>query len=94
MLLSMSCTLSLGPGTGSRVPAGEELGGGQFGVEPAGRHQLSVGPRRRQPAAVEDQDPVGQRDRGQPVRDHQHGGRVGDAGDGVAQCRLVSGVEL
>ena len=96
----------MGPGRGPARPVisppvrrwgvhtGQELGGGQLGVEGVAGDQLGVGSRRLDPALVHDDDAVGHGNRGQPVRDDQDRGHERGLGDRLAQRRLVERVEL
>ncbi len=73
---------------------GEELGGCELGVERVRGRKSGVCACRAHRPGVHHDDPVGHGDGGKPVRHHEHGGRTGDIGHGVAQRRLVDRVEL
>src|SRR3712207_9069544 len=76
------------------VPGAHELVFGELAVELVRGEELVVGTDAADPALVEDHDPVGVHDGREAVGDHHDRAPLGDAGDGVAQGRLVAGVEL
>src|SRR5215212_419361 len=83
------------PAVGRRQGRGAaELGPVQVGVEPAGGEQLGVGALLDDPAAVDDQDPVGVDDGRQPVGDDQAGPALEGGGQGPLDLHLGLGVEV
>src|SRR5829696_1840665 len=71
-----------------------ELGAVQVGVETAGGQQVGVGALLDDPAAVDDQDPVGVDDGRQPVGDDQAGPALEGGGQGLLDVDLGLGVEV
>src|SRR5829696_6465341 len=71
-----------------------ELGAVQVGVETAGGQQVGVGALLDDPAAVDDQDPVGVDDGRQPVGDDQAGPALEDGGQGLLDVDLGLRVEV
>src|SRR5829696_10205511 len=71
-----------------------ELGAVQVGVETAGGQQVGVGALLDDPAAVDDQDPVGVDDGRQPVGDDQAGPALEGGGQGLLDVDLGLRVEV